>query len=71
MSAAAFAPTRRRGFLVPADLGAGLLTCAGGAWLLGSTWGGPLALAGAVGAAGCWLVGGGWVVQALRQVCTA
>lgn len=60
------AAARRRGFLVPADLAAGLLACAGGAWFLGSTWGGPLAVAGAAAAGGCWLVGGAWVWQALR-----
>lgn len=57
---------RRRGFLVPADLAAGLLTIGGGALLLGATWGEPLAVAGAVGTACCWLVGGKWVWEAVR-----
>ena len=63
---APFSNARRRGFLLPADLAAGLATMTGGALFLGATWGGPLALAGAAGAGCCWLVGGKCIWDALR-----
>lgn len=64
---APFAAAPRRSFLLPIDLGVGLVTLATGGWLLGSTWGGPLALAGVAGACGCALVGTVWTWSALRS----
>ena len=62
----ALASARRRGFLLPADLAAGLAAMTGGAVCLGATWGGPLAFAGLSGAACCWLVGVAWIWDAVQ-----